>query len=378
MLIAFVSNVCYPFVTGGAEKRIYEIGTRLADKGHDIILYTRHYWDGPPVMEFEGMTLRAVSPERELYTGDDGERSISEALEFAKDVAIPLRRHISEHDVVVASVFPYFPVLSAKLSTIMTDTPLVTTWHEVWRSYWEEYLGSLSPFGKLVEHVTARVPQYPTVVSGLTADRLSAIGPDRDCIRTIPNGIDYNKIRTTEPVTDGFDVLFAGRLIEDKRVDLLLRAFDRVAPDEMTLGIVGDGPKRADLETLTETLESADRITFTGFLEEYDDVLAQMRAASVFATPSTREGFGITAAEAMAAGCTVIGADHPDSAVGEVIGDAGFLAEPTVSAIGAVLDRVLSGERPPTNPVERAQRFDWDQVAEDAIEAYTAAETGEW
>ncbi len=248
----------------------------------------------------------------------------------------------------------------------------------MWRSYWEEYLGSLAPFGKLVEQVTARVPQYPIAVSGLTADRLGAIGPDRDRIQTIPNGIDYNQIRTTESVADGFDVLLPGRLIDDKRVDLLLGAFDHVAPDETTLGIVGDGPKRAELETLAGTLESADRITFTGFLEEYDEVLAQMRAASVFATPSTREGFGITAAEAMAAGCTVIGADHPDSAVGAVIGDAGFLSEPTVSAIGAVLDRVLSGERPPTDPVERAQRFDWDQVAEDAIEAYTTAATGEW
>ena len=107
-------------------------------------------------------------------------------------------------------------------------------------------------------------------------------------------------------------------------------------------------------------------------------MLAQMRAASVFATPSTREGFGITAVEAMAAGCTVIGANHPDSAVGEVIGDAGFLAEPTVPEIAAMLDSVLDGDRPPTDPVERAQRFDWDQVAEDAIEAYTGAERGEW
>jgi len=46
MDIAFVSNVVYPFVTGGAEKRIHEIGTRLADQGHEVTVYGRHFWDG--------------------------------------------------------------------------------------------------------------------------------------------------------------------------------------------------------------------------------------------------------------------------------------------------------------------------------------------
>jgi glycosyltransferase involved in cell wall biosynthesis len=293
-------------------------------------------------------------------------------------VVVPLRRNIDQHDVVVASVFPYFPVLASKFAALGTDTPLVTTWHEVWGDYWDGYLGNLAPFGKGVEYVTAHVPQHPIAVSELTAGRLGGIGPERDQIRTVPNGIDYEQIRDTPPAEDGFDVLFAGRLIEDKRVDVLLRAFDQVAPEETTLGIVGDGPVRAELETLASSLSVAEQITFAGFLEEYDDVLAQMQAASIFATPSTREGFGITAVEAMAAGCTVIGADHPDSAVGEVIGDAGFLADPTVDGVANVLDRVLAGAEPTTEPRQRAQRFDWDQVAEDALDAYSAAAADEW
>jgi hypothetical protein len=52
-----------------------------------------------------------------------------------------------------------------------------------------------------------------------------------------------------------------------------------------------------------------------------------MRAANIFASPSKREGFGITFAEPMPVDCAVIAADHPDSAVDEVIGDAGFLLE---------------------------------------------------
>jgi glycosyltransferase involved in cell wall biosynthesis len=378
MRVAFVSNVVYPFVTGGAEKRIYEIGTRLADRGHDVTVYGRHFWDGPAETAYDGMTLRAVSPDRDLYVDGDGRRSITEALEFSKDLLVPLRRRVDDHDVVVASVFPYFPVLTAELALLGRDAPLVTTWHEVWGDYWDDYLGHLAPFGKLVEHVTARVPQKPIAVSGVTADRLASLGPADADVQTIPNGIDFDRIRTVDPAADGFDVLFAGRLIEDKRVDVLLEAFDRVAPEDATLGIVGDGPRREPLQERAAALDVSSRITFLGFLDEYEDVLRQMRAADVFASPSTREGFGITYAEAMAAGCTVVAADHPDSAADEVVGDAGYLVDPTVEALGRTLERALSGERPLTDPRQRAELYDWDRVARQAEAAYERAVTGKW
>jgi glycosyltransferase involved in cell wall biosynthesis len=379
MRVAFVSNVVYPFVTGGAEKRIHEIGTRLAADGHDVTIYGRHFWDGPQEITHEGMTLRAVAPEAELY--EDDRRSITEALDFAARALPQLRKHLrrDEHDVVVVSVFPYFPVLSTKLAVLRTDTPLVTTWHEVWGEYWEEYLGSLSPFGKVTEHLTARTPQHPIAISGNTADRLASIGPDRDTIETVPNGIDTEQIRTAPLPEQGYDVLFAGRLIEHKNVDLLLDTFDAVAADyDVTLGIIGDGPEREHLEAQRNSLSHADRVTFLGFLDEYEDVLGYMRAADVFTSPSTREGFGLTFAEAMAAGCTVIAADHPDSAADEVVGNAGFLTKPHAESLNEALRDALDGERPQQDPQERAQQYDWDTVAHQAEQAYQRAADGCW
>ncbi|QIB75512.1 glycosyltransferase family 4 protein [Halogeometricum borinquense] len=380
---AFVSNVVYPFVTGGAEKRIHEIGTRLAARGHDVTIYGRHFWDGPKETTHEGVTLRAVAPGTDLYTDD--RRSITEAIDFAARLAYPLSKQLrrNEHDLVVASVFPYFPVLSAKLAALGTETPIVSTWHEVWRDYWDDYLGTLAPFGKIVEHLTARTPQHPIAVSGITADRLTEIGPSRDDIEVVPNGIDVEQIRNAplpeENGESGYDVLFAGRLIADKNVSVLIDAFDSVADEyDATLGIIGDGPEFDRLQRQAQRIDHADRVTFLGFLDAYEDVLGHMRAADVFASPSTREGFGITYAEAMAADCTVIGATHPESAASEVIGDAGYLAEPTVESVAESLARAFEGDTPPTDPLERATRFDWDTVAEQAESAYERAMRGSW
>jgi glycosyltransferase involved in cell wall biosynthesis len=383
MRVAFVSNVVYPFVTGGAQKRIHEIGTRLANDGHDVTVYGRQYWDGPEQVRYGNLRLQAVAPSADLYT--DERRSITEALDFSVRAIGPLSKRLraNEHDLVVASVFPYFPVLSSKLAALRTDTPVVTTWHEVWRDYWDGYLGGLAPFGKTTERVAARVPQYPIAVSGVTADRLAEIGPSRDRIDVVPNGIDVGEIHDAplpeENGSESYDVLFAGRLIADKNVSLLLEAFDAVAErHDATLGIIGDGPELDRLRKQAAGLTHSDRVDFLGFLDEYEDVLGHMRAARVFASPSTREGFGITFAEAMAADCTVIAAKHPESAASEVIGDAGYLVEPTVGAVADRLNDALNGDRPPREPLERAGKYDWDVVTEQAETAYRRAIDGSW
>ena len=80
----------------------------------------------------------------------------------------------------------------------------------------------------------------------------------------------------------------------------------------------------------------------------------------------------------MAADCTVIAADHPESAADEVIADAGFLVEPTVDALMERLDAALGGARPPASPAEHAEGYDWDAIAEQAAEAYRRAIDGAW
>jgi glycosyltransferase involved in cell wall biosynthesis len=373
MDVGFVSNVVYPHTTGGAEKRIYEIARRLAADGHSVTQYSRRYWESEGPTHRDGVRFEAIAPGRELYSGD--RRSIPEAVGFGVRSIGPLRRLFQQHDIVHASVFPYFPVLGAALARATagpTAAPLVTTWHEVWDEYWEEYLGRLAPFGKLVERATGRVAQHPIAISELTAGRLERLGQPAPHI--VPNGIDVEGIRSVDPASDGFTVLYAGRLIPEKSVGLAISAFERLAatrPD-ITFGIVGEGPERRALQAQAAETACADRIEFLGFLEEHRSVLAQMQAAEVFCSPSEREGFGITYLEALAAGCIVVGADHEHSAASEVIGDGGLVVEPTERALVEALERALERDTD-LDPEQQAAAFDWDRIADRTLSVYQSA-----
>lgn len=367
MNVAFVSNVVYPFVVGGAEKRIYELGTRLADRGHTVTVYSRHFWDGPASIGHDGLRLEAVAPSTDLYTGD--RRSIPEAIGFAARLTRPLLRRADRHDLLVASVFPYFPVFPTIVAGWRHDVPVVTTWHECWRGYWREYLGPLAPAGMAIERATAALPQHPIAVSGVTADRLAGIGPARDTIDVVHNGVDVTRIREIPPTETPYNILSVGRLTGAKRVDTLVRALDAL-DDNTSLGIIGEGPERDRLESLVLGLGLEDRVDFLGFLDDYDEVLAHMRGADVVASASVREGFGISLVEALAADCTVVAVDHPNSAASEVIGDAGFLVAPTSESVAAGLSRALIGERPTRAPTARAMEFDWDAITDRAESVY--------
>ena len=102
----------------------------------------------------------------------------------------------------------------------------------------------------------------------------------------------------------GFVVLFVGRLVPYKGVDVLLQAMRGL---DASAVIVGDGPLRAALEQQADALGVSDRVSFRGTLSE--DALAELYATcDVLALPSTTaaEAFGLVQVEAMARGKPVV------------------------------------------------------------------------
>lgn len=357
---------------GGVEKRIHEVSVRLADRGHDVHVYGMRCWDGPAVIERDGVTLHGVCPGEALYA--DGRRTVAQALRFGKAVLRPLLA--SGADVVDCQNFPYFPCFAAKAASVRRGFPLVVTWHEVWGDYWYDYLGRRGAFGKAVERLAAGLTDHHIAVSPSTARALTGLGVAGP-VPVVPNGIDLARIAAVAPAAEEWDVIFTGRLIRDKNVDLLLRALVAVreeVPDLRAL-IVGDGPERPALERLARDLGLDESVTFTGFLPDHDAVIAAMKASRVFVLPSTREGFGIAALEAMACGLPVVTTDHPGNAARDLVveGVNGFCSGLSAGEIGEGIVKILCNSNIDDRKcVTLAETYDWNRIVEALEQRYSA------
>ncbi len=133
-------------------------------------------------------------------------------------------------------------------------------------------------------------------------------------IEVIPNALAYEMIRglaeradNPRPDSRTRIVVAVGRFVWEKGFDLLVRSFRSVSEGipEARLEIVGDGPLRAELESLVNSLGLATRVSFTGFLE---NPYAVMKRADVVVVPSRWETFGNVIGEAMILGKPVVAA----------------------------------------------------------------------
>jgi glycosyltransferase involved in cell wall biosynthesis len=104
-------------------------------------------------------------------------------------------------------------------------------------------------------------------------------------------------------------LIYSGRLVPQKRVDLLIDAFAAIADErsDWDLLVVGDGVLRDELQVrVPERLRQ--RVTWTGFLDGDEPALAY-HAADVLVLPSDHEPWALVIQEAMAAGLVVISSD---------------------------------------------------------------------
>lgn len=373
MKIAFIYDAVYPFVTGGAEKRVYELAKRLAERGHDVHWYSIGWWwqEGQEDIELDGIKLHGVCKPMALYNG--GRRSIKEALLFAVKLFPKLMGE--RYDIVDCQGFPFFSCFTAKIHSLSGKSKLIITLHEVWNDYWYEYLGKAGFLGKSVEKVMVHLSGDIISVSVKTKKDLKKIKKSEKSV-VIPNGIDFQEIANIKPKVEKSDVIYAGRLIKEKNVDLLIRSIylaKEKIPDIKCL-IIGDGTERLKLEKLVNELNIQNNVIFKGFMEEYHDLISYMKSSKVFVLPSTREGFGIVVIEANACGLPVIVVNHKMNAATDLIVNHknGFISKFSKNDIHEKIITALSKrEKMQDKCVEMSAEYDWNKIVDSLEEIYT-------
>lgn len=132
------------------------------------------------------------------------------------------------------------------------------------------------------------------------------------CKHTIPNPYNDALFQRLDGVAQTGELLFVGRLVSEKGVDVLIRALHQLKlahGSTPLLTIVGDGPERPSLLALSVELGVDRQLIFEG-PQTGETVVRAMNRHSILVVPSNyNEPFGAVAVEGIACGCFVISSD---------------------------------------------------------------------
>ena len=375
MKIAFVYDAIYPYIKGGVEKRIWELAVRLSRRGHDVHLFGMKFWEGEESIIREGICLHGVCPARELYVG--GRRSLWQPLSFSLHLIAPLFRE--KFEIIDCQQFPFFPCISTGFVSKIRKIPLTITWIEVWGDYWYEYIGKKGFFGKLMEKYIADFSCLTIAISHFTARRFS-MACHKPVHAVIPIGVDIGKISATPPSSEQSDIIFVGRLIKEKHPDLLVDAVALVLQDypELRVVLIGQGPEEKKIRDMIRQKGLEDVIRLQAFYDSHDELIAALKSSKIFVLPSTREGFGISALEALACGLPVVTTDHPANAIRDLINDSnGFLCSLSAEDLANTIRLALQRHKEMRDScILSAQAFDWEHITSDIEALYQTVIAG--
>jgi glycosyltransferase involved in cell wall biosynthesis len=189
----------------------------------------------------------------------------------------------------------------------------------------------LPPTLARVDRVIVHTQSYGRTSAMLRGQELEIIPSVVDLDRFRP-GLDASALRGDLGLEGKRVLVFTGRLVPHKGVDVIVQALRGLPPD-VVLVVIGAGPRLPDLVGLARRVGVADRVRFCPRVSD-DDLPRYLALGDVFVFPSQNrlEGFGLAVAEAMAVGLPVVIADVPG--VREVIeeGKEGLLVEPLIPA----------------------------------------------
>lgn len=361
-------NYEYPPVGGGGGNATQQIGRALVKQGARVTVLTAGQGHLPRRENDQGVHIYRIWAARQRQD----RCSIPEMLMFmlhAFFVAPGLARQVKADAALVFFAMPTGPVgwwlkkwsgLPYVVSLQGGDVPgfmgeELATYHRisggVITAVWKAAHAVMANSGGLAALANAHAPHLHTGVIPAGAD-LDAVTP------------------ATTPTLEGpMRLLFVGRLVSQKGLDVLFKALATMKDHkDWSLTIAGEGPLKDELALVSHNLGLADRVTFRGWLER-DHLPAVYEDADIFVLPSRDEGMPNAMLEAMAAGLPVIGSKV--AGLDEVVidGETGFLVTPEDADGLAHALRVAIEDRDQTFKLGQAARarvvdqFSWDRAA---------------
>ncbi|HEV7389415.1 MAG TPA: glycosyltransferase [Gemmatimonadaceae bacterium] len=289
-----ILQIVAPGEVGGLESVVLALSAGQTRRGHSVIV--------------------AVVSEP-----SNGQHPFVTALQKAgvrtEEFRLPSRAYLKERALIkqlcerispdVVHTHGYRPDILHAATRMARNFATVTTLHGSSR------IGGSSTLHEMIQLVLLRRFDAVIAVSRLLADELRGAWVRPERLHVVPNGLsDEKPISSREearrelglPMT-GAVIGWVGRLIPIKGADVFLRAVRRLSALPITVSVVGDGPERANLETIVRAQGLSDRVRFHGVVPDAGRLLT---AFDVFVLSSRSEGTPITLLEAIAARVPVV------------------------------------------------------------------------
>lgn len=244
-------------------------------------------------------------------------------------------------------IHAHHPIAGLAMKKVFPEIPLIQTLHS---SYERELIlnGVIAENGlehqflvsiyREIEHVSERL----MTVSRSFADYLSKYIAEPANISVIPNGFDEKRFKPVSHDNSIPQLVTVTRLVPAKGIDTLLKACAELKSrgHEYVLHIIGDGPSRAELENLAQSLEIYNETIFYGYTLHPEEF---MPFFDIFVLPSRAEAFGSVFAEAALSCLALVGTNV--GGIPEQIEDGvnGLLVDPDNEiALADALEKVIA------------------------------------
>lgn len=363
MKVALCTEILYPLY--GVERRVYEFARRLPKYGIDVEVLTstsRSHFKSLPITQVSHCTI--TNPPKRNYA-------------FCLDYMFSLFRHLMKRDYDLVNAEGHMSLIPCSAAAKLRKKKSIATVHDLYLTQWGSmYKSAASLAGLPFEVLSCKMPfdHVITVNSSLKKKMSSTLKIDPKKVEILHSGIDTEYINSVKEHGKDGSVVYIGRLVPQKHVDMLIRAYTNLPKNLRkvhVLKIIGEGSERTRLKSLAKSLGV--EVVFTGKIEKHEDVLKELKKASLFVLPSRRESFGITILEAMCSGVPVISTatEGPSDHIRN--GETGFLVgsdKDMSDKMELVLSDKALQKNLSKNGKDYASRHDWENITKNVADVY--------
>jgi glycosyltransferase involved in cell wall biosynthesis len=354
--IALVTSHFPPSI-GGLEKHVVELGRAMAERGHAVdVLVPGAATRVEPGSDHAGVVVRRF---RTIVGGP--------RHPIAPGLWRHLRHEAAIYDVVHAHNYHALPALATAAcgARALVFTP---HYHGTGHSASSRLLHALyRPAGQtLFAHAQAVI-----CVSRAEASLVSEHFPEcASRITIIHNGLRVQELQAAQPLAlQGPMILTVGRLERYKNVQRILEALRHLPPD-WRLCVIGYGPDRPRLQRRAHLLQVAARVSWLDPVDD-DHLRRWLRTATVYASMSAHEAFGLAVAEAIAAGTAVVASDiPPHRELIELLHPRQFSLVAQDGSATAVAKAIARMRGPAQPPLSARRCLSWERMAEATLGVY--------